>query len=172
QSRVQLPREESRGRLQDLVGTAQFPVLTLELHDPLRIHSGGTRPVAGVDLALPDPVTQRLPINTQPVSDPGDRTVLLPCLLPVPEHHPHGPLTDLIRVLPRCWHDSYPRKVGSLHRTRGGSLGDVAARLTRPRNDRSGWEQGPWSRSTARGRLGCCRSPCTSPGMLFPPAGY
>src|SRR5690606_9932008 len=71
-----------------------------------------------------------------------------------------------------CRPRSADRLVYGGHRDPLAVLGDVAARLTRPRNDRSGWEQGPWSRSTARGRLGCCRSPCTSPGMLFPPAGY
>src|SRR6266508_2342905 len=67
------------------------------------------------------PVTQRFPVDTQPVRHPGDRPLLLAGLLPDLEHHPHGPLTDLVRVLLRCWHDSYLRKVGSLQRTRGGS---------------------------------------------------
>src|SRR5690606_23595532 len=38
------------------------------------------------------------------------------------EHHPHGPLTQLVGILLRCWHDSHLRKVRSLQRTRGGSL--------------------------------------------------
>src|SRR5690606_1730878 len=126
---VQLPREEGRGCLQNLVGTPQFPDFPLQLHDPLRIHSGDPRPLAGVDLRLPDPVTQSLPVDTQPASDPGNRTVLLPGLLPDLERHPHGPLTDLVRVLLRCWHDSYLRKVRSLQRTRGGSTRSVNVAL-------------------------------------------
>ena len=50
-------------------------------------------------------------------------------LLPDLKNHPHGPLADLIRVLPRCWHDSYLRKVESLQRTRGGSLPEMLGGL-------------------------------------------
>lgn len=114
-------REESRGSLQDLVGTPQFPVLPLQLGDTMRVHSGPARTLAAVDLRLLDPVSERLTVDPQLVRDPGDRPVRLPGLLPDLEHHPHGPLTDLVRVLLRCWHDSYLRKVGSLQRTRGGS---------------------------------------------------
>src|SRR6266511_37954 len=89
---------------------------------PLRVHTGRTRALATVDLGLPDPVTQRFPVDAQPIRYPGDRPLLLAGLLPDLAHHPHGPLTDLVRVLLRCWHDSYLRKVGSLQRTRGGSM--------------------------------------------------
>jgi hypothetical protein len=57
--------------------------------------------------------------------------VRLSGLLPDLEHHPHGPLTDLIRVLLRRWHDSHLRKVASLQRTRGGSL--TVSRISRLR---------------------------------------
>ena len=98
QSRVQLPREESRRRLQDLVGPAQLPDLPLQLGDPLRVHRRGTGPPASVDLRLAYPVPQRLPVDPQLVGHPGHRTHLLPGLLPNLEHHPHGPLTQLVGV--------------------------------------------------------------------------
>src|SRR5689334_3626321 len=87
----------------------QFPVLPLQLGDPLRVRRRGARPLATVDLRLLDPVPQGLPVDAQLVRHPSDGSLLLPGLLPDLEHHPHRPLTDLIRILLRCWHDSYPR---------------------------------------------------------------
>src|SRR5207248_3518695 len=101
-----------------------------------------------VDLRLAYPVTQRLPVDTQPVRHPGDRPLLLPGLLPDLEHHPHGPLTDLIRVLLRCWHDSHLRKVGSLQRTRGGSAAAALDIMRLRMRELTPLHDGPGSKAT------------------------
>jgi hypothetical protein len=57
---VELPREENRGRLQNLVGLLEISVLALELFDPLLLGRGDTRAVLGVDLRLQHPLAQSL----------------------------------------------------------------------------------------------------------------
>src|SRR5690606_18698189 len=75
-----------------------------------------------IHLRLTHPVPQRLPVDPRPAGHPGHRALPLTGLLPDLAHHPHGPLTHLVRILPRRWHDSHLRKARSLQRTRGGSL--------------------------------------------------
>jgi hypothetical protein len=43
------PREESRGRLQDLVGPAQLTVLLFQLNDALMVIGRDSRPLTVVD---------------------------------------------------------------------------------------------------------------------------
>ena len=66
---VELRREESRGRLQDLVGAAQLPDLALQLGDPLALVGGHARPRPAVDLGLADPLAQRLRGHPELLSD-------------------------------------------------------------------------------------------------------
>jgi hypothetical protein len=50
--------EESRGRLQNLVGLLQIPHFPLELFDPLLLSRRGTRALVGIDLRLQHPPAQ------------------------------------------------------------------------------------------------------------------
>src|SRR5437879_7498722 len=59
-SRVELPREKSRGRLEDLVGPPQLPVLPLELSEALTFVGGQAGTQAAIDLGLLDPRAKRL----------------------------------------------------------------------------------------------------------------
>ena len=47
-ARVELPREENRGRLQDLVGLLEISHFPLKILDALVLGSRGTRPLGGV----------------------------------------------------------------------------------------------------------------------------
>src|SRR5699024_11593722 len=69
---VELRREESRGRLQDLIGSAQFPVLFLEVFDSLGFSGGGAGPVAGIDLVLVDPGPQSFWVHAELVTDAAE----------------------------------------------------------------------------------------------------
>src|SRR5688572_10227745 len=110
QSRVELPRKETRRRQQNLVGTLQLPHLRLQLLNLLRVACGGTRTLPGVDLGLLAPTTQRVDIHTDTSPDPRHRLVhrQLRILLPGLGHQPHRTLPQLLRILPRCWHDLHP----------------------------------------------------------------
>lgn len=57
-ARVELPREEKRRRLQNLVGFLEISVLALQLFDPLLLGGGDTRALMSVDLDLQHPLTQ------------------------------------------------------------------------------------------------------------------
>ena len=70
--------------------------------DTLLLGAGHTRTVALVDLGLTDPAAQRLTVDAELVGDSGDRTGLPAGLLADLEHHPHGTVTKLLGVLPRC----------------------------------------------------------------------
>src|SRR4051794_24581170 len=71
QSRVELPREETRGRQQDLVGPLELTNLPLQLPQPGGI--GGRHPPAanGVDVRLLAPTPQTIDIYPPPRPHPG-----------------------------------------------------------------------------------------------------
>ncbi len=59
------------------------------------------------------------PTGADPMHRRVQRQLLL--LLTSLEHKPHGPLPQLLRILPRCWHDSTFPWDQCLHKTRGAS---------------------------------------------------
>jgi hypothetical protein len=72
-SRAERPghqREESRGRLQNLVGTPQFPDFALQLGDPPRVHGRGARTLTTV--ATWDTKTWREGPSTLVLQDDGN----------------------------------------------------------------------------------------------------
>jgi hypothetical protein len=65
-SRVELPREETGGCLEDLIRPAQLAVVPLQLGEAPAFLAGHTRTVAAVDLGLADPAPQRLAADAEP----------------------------------------------------------------------------------------------------------
>src|SRR4051812_36266969 len=65
-------------------------------------------PGATVDLSLGHPVAQRLGVDPQLLTDPGQRAGTGGRIPPRLHRHPGGTLPQLIGVLPRCRHDSHP----------------------------------------------------------------
>src|SRR5829696_9781037 len=110
-----------RGSLQDVVGASQLRVLPFEPLQLGQLVAPSPRPAALIPLGLTDPQANRLGLRPELLSDRADRLPLRPVLALVVEHHPHGPLTQPVRVLPLPWHRSILLKGWSLHRTRGGS---------------------------------------------------
>src|SRR5699024_8651970 len=55
-------------------GPAQFPILLLEVLDPLGISGGGAGTVAGIDLVLVDPGPQCFRVHTELVTDTAEDT--------------------------------------------------------------------------------------------------
>jgi hypothetical protein len=66
---LELGREESRRRLQNLVRAAQLPVLALELLEPLALIRREARPVPLVDLDAAHPLPHRLRCRSQLLGD-------------------------------------------------------------------------------------------------------
>src|SRR6476646_6759418 len=85
---VELRREESRRRLEDLVGPAQLPVLLLEPADLGVVLGRDTRPLTRIHVRLVHPLTDRLHPEAQLASHPLHRPVTLPGLLPDLAHQP------------------------------------------------------------------------------------
>src|SRR4051794_33401988 len=113
QSRVELPREETRGRQEDLVGPLELTDLPLQLPQPRRVRGRGPRPAPGIDLRAPAPSAQRVHVDPHPWTDPVHRRRQrqLRLLLTRLTDQANRPLPQLVRVLPRCWHG--PVLVGS-----------------------------------------------------------
>src|SRR3954452_22522965 len=113
QSRVELPREETRGRQQDLVGPLELTNLPLQLPQPGGIGGRHPRSATGVDVGLLAPTAQRIDIDPHPRPDPVHRRRhrQLRLFLARLGDQANRPLPQLIRVLPRCWHG--PVLVGS-----------------------------------------------------------
>ena len=89
--------------------------------DPGRIPARGPWPLAGIDLGLLDPAAQRVAVDTQLLADPPARRRDAARLVRDVQDQADRPLPHLIRILPRCWHDSTLSWVRSLHQTRGDS---------------------------------------------------
>src|SRR5918996_5992590 len=102
--RVELPRKESRRRLEDLVRAAQLAVLALELLDALGLRAGYPRSLAAVGLGLAHPAAQRLRGHPELLRDRRDRRPLGLIGALLLEHHPRRPLTDLTRIRRLPWH--------------------------------------------------------------------
>src|SRR3954447_24765379 len=113
QSRVELPREETRGRQEDFVGPLELMDLPLQLPQPRRVRGRGPRPAPGIDLRAPAPSAQRVHVDPHPWTDPVHRRRQrqLRLLLTRLTDQANRPLPQLVRVLPRCWHG--PVLVGS-----------------------------------------------------------
>ncbi len=88
QSLVELPPEETRRRLEDLVGPPQLTVLLLEHLDP-RVSCRCARSFAVVDLMLLHPAAQRLYPDVELVGDPLHAAVALTGLGPQRQHDPY-----------------------------------------------------------------------------------
>ena len=123
QSRVELPREESRRRLQNLIRPPQlavFPAQPLQLG---RFLAGRPRPGAGVHLGLPHPLAQGLTRGADLRRDRADRLPLRavwPVLTCSNTSATARSRTSrgyfLLRAMIR-----FSTPVWSLHQTRGGS---------------------------------------------------
>src|SRR3954454_10585227 len=113
QSRVELPREETPGRQQDIVGPLELTNLPLQLPQPGGIGGRHPRSATGVDVGLLAPTAQRIDIDPHPRPDPVHRRRhrQLRLFLARLGDQANRPLPQLIRVLPRCWHG--PVLVGS-----------------------------------------------------------
>src|SRR4051812_12450062 len=104
---VELRREESRGRLEDLVGPTQLRVLLLQRLQLLRLRGRRPRPDTGVHLRLPHPLAQRLGSrDPQLCGDRSDRLVLRGIVLTVLPHQRDRALTQLRRVLRGTCHET------------------------------------------------------------------
>jgi len=118
-ARVELPREENRGRLQNLVGLLEISDLPLKIPDPLLLDGRDARTRTGIDLSLQHPPPQRLRTNPDFRADRPTRGIHRPVLIEVIEHHFHGTLTLLDRVMLR--HNLHPSQRRKRHQTRDGS---------------------------------------------------
>src|SRR6516165_9528906 len=119
--RVVLPREETRGRLEDLDGLLQLAVLAAKLTDLPGSLAGHPGRLALVYLRLADPLTQRLRRHPQPLGYRGDRRVPRRVITSVLAHQPDRLGPGLLVVLDRHERDILPN-FGSMHETRDGSL--------------------------------------------------
>jgi hypothetical protein len=118
--RVERPREETRGRLEDLDSSLQLAVLALKLPDlPGRLAADPGR-LALVYLGLADPLAQRLCRHPQPPCHRGDRRILRRIITSVLAHQPDRLGLGLLVVLDRHERDILPN-FGSMHETRDGS---------------------------------------------------
>src|SRR6516164_2295776 len=99
---VELRREESRRRLEDLIRPAQLGVLPPQPPDLRRLLSRHAGPGARVHLGLADPLTQRLRgPDAQLVGDCADRRPVRGVIRPHLGDHPDRTLTQLRRVVAR-----------------------------------------------------------------------
>jgi len=110
-ARVELPREENRGLLQDLVCLPQLPVLPLQLRDPGLIGTADAEAFVRVDLGLENPPAQGLPADVQlrSVGRTGGKNGVV--LTEVVQDHPRGTLTLILGV--SLGHNRYPPQKGS-----------------------------------------------------------
>src|ERR1017187_766259 len=100
-SAVELGPEESRCALEDFVGAAQFPVLPLQLHQPLPLLGGEPWSLALVDLGPPYPQPQGLGMNAHLRGDRSDRLPFRGVLASVVQHQPDRPVTNVLGI-PAC----------------------------------------------------------------------
>src|SRR5215204_6460232 len=101
--RVELPREESRRRLEDLIRAAQLTVLALELLDPLGLRARHPSALPAIGLGPAHPTAQRLGRHPEILSERRDSRPQRRILALLFKEHPRRPLTDLTRIrrLPR-----------------------------------------------------------------------
>ena len=127
QSRVELPREETRRRQQDLVGPLELLDLLLQaalISAASLVVVPGRRP-ASISACLHQPrnvsgfTPTRGPIRTTAAFNDSSGSCSR-----ASTHEPHRPLPQLVRILPRCWHPPTLPWDQSLHQTRGASQCD------------------------------------------------
>src|SRR3954451_9433445 len=136
---VELGREESGSRLEDFVGPAKLGHLALEALDLCRLVGRRAWALAGVDLSLADPFTNRLGgAHAQLLRDRTDGGPLRVVVRGHLGDRPHRPLTQLRRVVlvPTC-HDS----ISSEDRVSGHAGGLQTARWAR--SGGSAWRRTP-----------------------------
>src|SRR4051794_33957224 len=120
--RVELPREESRRRFQDLIRPAQLAVLPLELDQTRSFARRDPVTRTAIDLTLAHPVADRFGMHTELLADLIEAAiVLLPRCTPLVDE-PHSTLPNLRRIRPPAsTHDFILSERRSLHHTRGAS---------------------------------------------------
>src|SRR3954465_2744978 len=126
-ARVELPREENRGRLQNLVGLLEISHFPLKILDALVLSSRGTRPLGGIHLGLQHPPAQRLRADPDLRADRLAGGIHRPVLIKVIEHHLHRTLTPLDWVV--LGHDQHPSHRRKRHQTRNGSNSPAGRRV-------------------------------------------
>ena len=78
---------------------------------------------AGVDVGLPSPSAQRVPVQPHLRADPQDRRVQRQARpAHEPRHEPLDTLAQLTRILPRRWNRSTLPWLRCLHQSRGASV--------------------------------------------------
>src|SRR4051794_17769628 len=126
---VELRREESRGRLEDLVGPAQLRVLLLQRLQLLRLRGRRPGPDTGVHLRLPHPLAQRLRSrDPQLRRDRPNRLVLRGIVLTVLPHQRDRALTQLRRVLRGTCHETSSFQTNEVSRHPGAAQSSQLAR--------------------------------------------
>lgn len=86
---------------QDPIGLARFSELALQRHDPLRLLSPGSGPIAAVTLGLPESAPQCLRRAADLRRDGADRRPLRAVLSGAVLQHPRGPVPNFRRVTRR-----------------------------------------------------------------------
>lgn len=121
-SRVDLPREERRGRQPRCRWPVSLP--GPRPRAPRRVRGGDAGTSAGIDIALLAPAPQRVRVDPDPRADPQHRLVHRQpwLLLSSLNDEPLRALPQLVRVLPRCWHEPTFPRVQTLHQSRGASV--------------------------------------------------
>src|SRR3954469_10079917 len=147
---VELRREESRGRLEDLVGPAQLRVLLLQRLQLLRLRGRRPGPDTGVHLRLPHPLAQRLRSrDPQLRRDRPNRLVLRGIVLTVLPHQRDRALTQLRRVLRGTCHETSSFQTNEVSRHPGaaqvasGTDGPLPTQLSRRKPLEGGPSQVP-----------------------------
>src|ERR1019366_10787013 len=100
--------KESRRGLQNRVRPPQLTILQLEVSDPLRVRGRRSSPQTTIDLSGANPITHRLGMNAQLLSDPTDSPSTCRRIPARIQSHPHSPIPRLLRILPWCSHNSHP----------------------------------------------------------------
>src|SRR5207302_6918054 len=103
-SAVELRPEESRCRLQDLIGPAQLPILSLELGDPRALVSSEPRAVARLDLLLDHPPPQRLASEAELLGDGGQAAIAESSRITPLPHQADRSFPELVWIHPRSCH--------------------------------------------------------------------
>jgi hypothetical protein len=122
---VELRREESRGRSQNLVRASELTVLLLEALELGPFFGAQPGSLAPVDLGLAHPRSQRLIADPELAGDSAHHSIALTGLGERFEDHAHRSLFEL-RWIPLlgsliCWHFSILSKRWSLNKFQGGS---------------------------------------------------
>src|SRR4051794_13101434 len=114
--RVELPREESRRRFQNLIRPAQLAVLPLELDQTRSFARRDPVTRTAIDLTLAHPIADRFGMHTELLADLIEAAiVLLPRCTPL-VHEPHSTLRTSggYGLLPLPMTSSFPKDEASI----------------------------------------------------------